>query len=139
MKILIMGLSNAGKTTLADELAKILPNSERFNADEIRKKYNDWDFSFIGRMRQCDRIKKLAENSTAKYVICDFIAPTEKIRKNFNADILVFVDTVDNCEYNNTNKIFEKPSKYDVRVDSKHAVYWSRQIKREIINRSKLN
>jgi len=136
MKILIMGLPNSGKTTLARELSKILPNSAWFNADEIRRQYADWDFSSQGRMRQCDRMKQLAVESEADFVICDFVAPTKEIRKYFRADLMVFMDTVDRCEYENTNKVFEKPSNFDIRVDSKHAYYWAMQVKKEIINRS---
>jgi adenylylsulfate kinase len=133
MKILIMGLPNSGKTTLSNELAKILLNCEWFNADEVRKQYNDWDFSDQGRIRQCDRMKRLAEDSKADYVICDFVAPTNEIRKYFRADLMVFMDTVDRCEYENTNTIFEKPCDFNIRVDSKHAYYWAMQVKKEII------
>lgn len=140
MKILIMGLPSSGKTTLAKELIKILPDVEWFNADVIREKYNDWDFSDKGRQRQCERMKKLADNSKAEHVICDFVAPTKEIRKYFNADLMIFVDTIDRSEYENTNNIFEKPSNYDIRVESKHACYWAIQIKKDLINRSiKLN
>jgi adenylylsulfate kinase len=129
MKILIMGLPGSGKTTLAKELIKLLPNSEWFNADTIRQQYNDWDFSVGGRLRQCERMKTLANTSNADYVICDFIAPTNAIREQFNADFLVFVDTQDSSKYDDTNKLFEKPQSYNIRVDSKHAIYWANQIK----------
>lgn len=125
-----MGLPGSGKTTLATELVKLLSNVEWFNADNVRQQYNDWDFSKEGRIRQSNRLKYLAEKSTATYAICDFVAPTEEIRKLFNADVTIFVDTIDNSEYSDTNSIFEKPSKYDIRVDSKHSVYWSTQINR---------
>ena len=46
-----MGLPGAGKTTLADKLAPLI-NGERINADEVRRKANDWDFSMEGRLRQ---------------------------------------------------------------------------------------
>ena len=38
-----MGLPGSGKTTLANELAKLI-KSKRLNADEVRKAANDWDF-----------------------------------------------------------------------------------------------
>ena len=48
--ILIMGLPGAGKTTLANALAKKI-EAKRLNADEVRKEANDWDFSEEGRKR----------------------------------------------------------------------------------------
>jgi adenylylsulfate kinase len=128
MKILIMGLPGSGKTTLATELVKLLDSVEWFNADIIREQYNDWDFSTEGRLRQCSRMKQLAENSKSNYVICDFIAPTNEIRKLFNADFTVFVDTISVSKYNDTNCLFHPPVDFNVRVDSKHSVYWSTQI-----------
>ena len=57
--ILIMGLPGAGKTTLANELAKLI-KAKRLNADEIRKAANDWDFSEEGRTRQSKRMSDAA-------------------------------------------------------------------------------
>ena len=57
--ILVMGLPGAGKTTLANELAKSI-KSKRLNADEIRKVANDWDFSEEGRARQAKRMSDAA-------------------------------------------------------------------------------
>ncbi|SVC63771.1 uncharacterized protein METZ01_LOCUS316625, partial [marine metagenome] len=54
-RILICGLSNSGKTTLAKRLAEILDNADWYNADKIRKKFKDWDFSPAGRKRQMKR------------------------------------------------------------------------------------
>ena len=125
MKILIMGLPGSGKTTLATELVKLLSNVEWFNADNVRQQYNDWDFSEAGRLRQCNRMSMLANNSPAKYVICDFVAPTYTIRAQFNADVLIFVDTITHSSYEDTNKVFENPNNYTVRVNSKDATFWS--------------
>ena len=80
-KILIMGLPGAGKTTLASELRKII-NAEWLNADDIRKKAKDWDFSEEGRKRQAKRMAYLAsELKKGKTVIADFICPTPEARK----------------------------------------------------------
>ena len=54
-----MGLPGSGKTTLANELAPML-KAKRLNADEVRKKANDWDFSEEGRKRQSKRMADFA-------------------------------------------------------------------------------
>ena len=67
IKILVMGLPGSGKTTLSDKLAPLIKAS-RVNADEVRKKFNDWDFSLEGRIRQSNRmsflIKRLKTTTT---------------------------------------------------------------------------
>ena len=117
MKILVMGLPGAGKTTLADELARQL-KLPRWNADEVRTFANDWDFSKEGRDRQLDRMIWLAEKSleTNKAVICDFVAPYEEGRKKFNADICIWMDTIKSGRFEDTNQIFEPPSSCDLRI-----------------------
>ena len=57
-RILIMGLPGSGKSYLANELIKLLNNCEWFNADDVRKKYDDWDFSYEGRIRQSLRMRE---------------------------------------------------------------------------------
>ena len=44
MRILVMGLPGSGKSTLAKVLADKL-NAVYLNADDIRKQFNDWDFT----------------------------------------------------------------------------------------------
>ena len=61
MKILICGLPGSGKTWLAERLVGNLDNCAWFNADIVRKKENDWDFSPEGRSRQANRMKALAD------------------------------------------------------------------------------
>ena len=60
--ILIIGLPGSGKTTLARELKKKL-KAEWLNADKVRKKYNNWDFSKNGVLRQAKRMKLLSKKS----------------------------------------------------------------------------
>ena len=109
-KILIMGLPGDGKTTLASKLVPML-KAKWLNADEVRKQANDWDFSNDGRKRQSLRMAKLAENYKKEgfYVVADFVCPTEEARKNFNADYVIWVDTIKKSRFEDTNKIFVPP------------------------------
>ena len=129
-----MGLPGAGKTTLADALAKKI-KAKRLNADEVRKEANDWDFSDDGRKRQAKRMRDLAQKaiSEGKYVVADFICPTEKTRNEFAADYVVWVDTIKSGRYEDTNKIFEPPKKFNFRVQTKNADLWSLLIADKLI------
>ena len=130
-----MGLPGAGKTTLADELAPLL-NAKRLNADEVRKAANDWDFSEEGRTRQAKRMADFALKlkDEGNYVIADFICPTPKARSLFPADYVVWVDTIKEGRFDDTNKMFVKPSKYDFHVKTQDAKNWSLKIYKELNN-----
>tara|TARA_B100001013_G_scaffold174950_1_gene105131 strand:- start:56 stop:463 length:408 start_codon:yes stop_codon:yes gene_type:complete len=132
--ILIMGLPGAGKTTLANELAPLL-KARRVNADEVRKAANDWDFSEEGRKRQSKRMSKLALNlkNEGNYVIADFICPTPEARNLFPADFIIWVDTIKEGRFEDTNQMFVKPEKYDFHVTSQDAKLWASKIIKEII------
>ena len=128
-KILIMGLPGAGKTYLSKRLAPHL-KAVWLNSDKTRKEANDWDFSPEGRERQAKRMKDLAQKALneGRHVIADFICPTPKTRKDFNADIVIWVDTIKKGRFEDTNKMFVKPKKFDFRVTEKNAKKWSLQI-----------
>ena len=127
--ILIMGLPGAGKTTLANELAKLI-KAKRLNADEIRKAANDWDFSEEGRTRQSKRMAEAALKlkSEGNNVIADFICPTPAARNLFPADYVVWVDTIQKGRFEDTNQMFIKPVKYSFHVTSKEAQKWAAKI-----------
>lgn len=148
-KILIMGLPGAGKTYFAERLKKFLEENSKvsqmplerlcqhevaplywdakvkwFNADEVRKSYNDWDFSKEGRVRQSLRMAEFALKSSADFVICDFVAPFPEMRHNFKADWTIWIDTIDEGRYEDTNKAFVKPEVYDFRITEQDANKW---------------
>lgn len=129
LKILVMGLPGSGKTTLADKLGK-LTNFTRINADEIRRLYNDWDFSYEGRLRQATRLNTISNNYS--HSITDFVAPTEEIRNIFNADIIIWMDTIIKSKYKDTNSLFNFPANYDYRIKTKEADKWSKLIINEL-------
>tara|TARA_B100000579_G_C22272055_1_gene594286 strand:- start:128 stop:535 length:408 start_codon:yes stop_codon:yes gene_type:complete len=131
--ILVMGLPGAGKTTLGDELARLL-KAKRLNADEVRKAENDWDFSVEGRIRQAKRMYKLALNlkNQGNFVVADFICPTPEARSLFPADYLIWVDTIKEGRFDDTNQIFIKPEKYDFHVTTQDAKLWASKIIKEI-------
>jgi len=131
-KILVMGLPGAGKTYLANELQKELHNRgfvvEWFNADEVRERFNDWDFSEEGRIRQGRRMSDLAEKSSADFVISDFVAPLPDMRDAYSANVTIWLDTIDESRFEDTNKIFVPPLKYDYRIMAKSAERWAATI-----------
>ena len=128
-----MGLPGAGKTTLANELAKLI-DCKRLNADEVRKAANDWDFSEEGRKRQAKRmsdeafkIKKEGNN-----VIADFICPTPEARELFPADYIIWVDTIKKGRFEDTNQMFIKPDKFNFHVTTQDAKLWASKIKEDL-------
>ena len=128
-----MGLPGAGKTTLANELAKLI-KSKRLNADEIRRAANDWDFSEEGRKRQSKRMADAALKlkNEGNNVIADFICPTPEARKIFPADYIVWVDTIKEGRFEDTNQMFVKPEKFDFHVTTQDANLWAPKIAEDL-------
>lgn len=116
-KILILGLPGSGKSTLAEPFAKLI-GGVWLNADKIREEYDDWDFSPDGRIRQAMRMKYLSDGviKAGKIAVADFVCPTEKARIEFGADYIIWMDTIKEGRFEDTNKMFEPPTKYDYHV-----------------------
>ena len=160
-RILMMGLPGSGKTYLAQALKNYLEtngdlmkiNPQRisnyegipgpeffkigvdwFNADDVRRKFNDWDFSKEGRIRQSLRMLQFSLECSGEYVICDFVAPLVEMRNNFKADWTIWVDTIQAGRYEDTNKAFIPPEVYDFRVTEQDADKWAEFIGEHILS-----
>lgn len=134
-RVLIMGLPGSGKSTLAEELYNNYLNDVTWlNADLIRQEYDDWDFSESGRLRQAHRMRNLADCSESQWVIADFVAPLPEMRSIYDADFLVWVDTIESGRYADTNSIFNPPAVYDVRVTDKDSKKWAETVYKRLVD-----
>ena len=126
-----MGLPGSGKTTLASKVVPLL-KAKWLNNDKVRKAANDWDFSEEGRVRQAKRVADLAEKykKEGKYdfLVADYICPTPETRKLFKADYTVWVNTIKKGRFDDTNKMFVKPEKFDFEITTQNAELWAYQI-----------
>ena len=117
MKILIFGLPGSGKSTLSEPFAQLV-NGYWVNADQVREQYDDWDFSLEGRIRQAQRMRYLCDGivRAGGTAIADFVCPTNEARIEFDADYTIWMDTIKSGRFEDTNKMFETPAKYDYHV-----------------------
>jgi hypothetical protein len=141
MIIQIIGLPGSGKTELAKALKERI-NAIHLNADEVRATVNsDLGFSIEDRIEQARRMGEMARlisKQNVAPVIVDFVCPTDETRKAFGKpDILVYMDTIQEGRFEDTNKMFQTPYEYDIAFISHE---WNpNQKATEIINAFKLH
>jgi hypothetical protein len=147
-----MGLPGSGKTYLAKQLKKYLENNFKpinenslrplndsmvtvrwLNADEVRRQFNDWDFSLDGRIRQSQRMRDLADKADTDYCIVDFVAPLVEMRNNYKADWTIWMDTIDKGRFEDTNKMFVPPEVYDFRITEQNSEKWAEFVGEHIL------
>jgi len=129
-KILIMGLPGAGKTTLATVLAPLL-NAVVFNADAVRANLSrDLGFSHDDRVEHARRMGWMCDRvvEAGGTVIADFICPTADTRAAFGDAFTIWVDRIAEGRFEDTNRMFVAPERFDLRVTAQGAPeYWAEQ------------
>ena len=137
-KILVMGLPGAGKTTLAKMLAPRL-NAVHFNADDVRREINkDLGFAAADRIEQARRMGWLCDQvvKIGCFAVADFICPTAEARAAFEAggsSFIVWLDRVRQSRFEDTDRIFVAPERYDVRVTAEgEPEYWAEVVAKRV-------
>lgn len=113
-----MGLPGSGKTALAQELARQI-GAVHWNADAVRKHVNkDLGFSIDDRIEQARRMRWLCDVvlASGNWVVADFVCPLPECREAFGDTYIVYVNRIDKGRFEDTNKLFVPPSKFDVEI-----------------------
>jgi hypothetical protein len=125
MIIQIIGLPGSGKTELAKALKEKI-NAVHFNADEVRAGLNnDLGFTAEDRIEQARRMGEISRlvSKQGFPVIVDFICPTDETRRAFGfADVIVWVDRIEQGRFEDTNKMWEDPEYCDIRIKNNMTV-----------------
>lgn len=120
--ILVFGLPDSGKSTLCNYLLKeeSFLNTDYIKDDDIRRKYNDGDYSVSGQIRQAEIIYKIAWESQKEYALCDFVCPIASVRNLFKDSYKIYMNTIKSCRFEGANKMFQTPKEgeYDLEINS---------------------
>jgi cytidyltransferase-like protein len=127
-KILVMGLPGAGKTALTNALAPLL-NAVVFNADAVRTNLSrELGFSHEDRVEHARRMGWMCDRvvEAGGTVIADFICPTPETRAVFGEAFVIWVDRIDAGRFEDTNRMFVAPDRFDIRVTTNGTPqYWA--------------
>lgn len=140
-KILIMGLPGSGKTTLARHLVLKL-KAVHFNADEVRANINkDLGFALEDRLEHARRMGWLCDQvaKADHWAVADFVCPTKQTRSAFGAAFVIYMNTIREGRFEDTNRMFEPPDagEYNLVINSfdaeNHAEYIHQLLQRELL------
>lgn len=140
-KILIMGLPGSGKTTLARHLSLKL-NAVHFNADEVRSNINkDLGFALADRIEHARRMGWLCDQvvKANQWAVADFVCPTVDTRKSFGTAYVIWMNTIREGRFEDTNRMFDNPSSEEYNLvirefdAENHAEYIYNQLQRELL------
>lgn len=110
-RILICGLPGSGKTTLARNLAHNF-HVPHHCADTVREMTGNWDFTSWGRYQQYEHMRN-------QWGILDFVCPKQQYRDSMNYDFSIWMNTVKESEYKDTDEIFEPFNNADLIITDK--------------------
>ena len=124
----IIGANGAGKSTFLKTISGQIPSIsgeiqiDGMNINGIANDELPKIISFVSpKMTDVD------------YVICDFVAPLVEMRNNFKADWTIWVDTIKEGRYEDTNKAFVPPEVYDFRVTEQNCEKWAEFIGEHVL------
>ena len=133
-----MGLPGSGKTHTAQRLVQGFKDLGYFcewhNADDVRRKENDWDFSTTGRHRAAARMRTLVNNSKHKCNIVDMVSPTPQTREIVNPDYIIWMDTIKEGRFDDTNEMFVPPENADYVMKKYYTAEDIRNILEDLIH-----
>jgi cytidyltransferase-like protein len=137
MRILVTGLPGSGKSYLSKMLNDQIPDSRLLNADALRTEHNDWDFNIEGRIRQAERMRRLADLNHKNVTIADFVAPTDELRAIYDPHYTFYMDTIKESRFEDTNRLYQPPTNPDATItnqewDEFDVNEWVRRMYREL-------
>lgn len=117
--ILVFGLPSSGKSALCNYVLKeeSFKDTEYIKDDEIRRKYNDGDYSVKGQIRQAEIIYKIAYESQKEYALCDFVCPIASVRNLFKDSYKIYMNTIKSCRFEGANKMFQPPKEGEYNLE----------------------
>lgn len=126
MKILIFGVPESGKTTLAEPLSEKI-NGVYINEHQIRNEYINYNYTLEGIRKNTEMLRCLADGvvRAGKVAVIDCVAALPEIRMFIDADYAVWMDTIKtNMKSDDSNTIDIKFSKPDITEYNYHVSEW---------------